>query len=97
MCAVKCEFIWLRRLLHDAREEKKEVTVIKCDNQSSIKLVNNPVFHKNLKHIDTQFHFVRENVQSKENFIEYCKTCDNVAAIFTKPLKKVKLNCLGGC
>ena len=72
------------------QEEQKETTIIKCDNQSSIKLANNPMFHKNMKHIDTQFHFVREKVQSKEIFIKYCKTCDNMADIFTKPLGKVK-------
>eukprot|EP00253_Pinus_taeda_P030305 PITA_30305 len=95
-CAMTCESIWLRRLPHDAREENKEVIVIKCDNQSSIKLANNPVFHKNTKHIDTQFHFVREKVQSKEIFAEYCKTCDNMADIFTKPLGEVKFELFGG-
>lgn len=96
LCTMTCEVIWLRRLLHDAREEKKEVSVIKCDNHSSIKLANNPVFHKNTKHIDTQFHFVREKVYSKEIFIEYYKACDNVADIFTKPLVKVKFELFRG-
>jgi len=57
--ATTCEVVWLRRLLHDVEEEQKDPTIIKCDNQSSIKLANNPAFHKNTKHIDTQFHFVR--------------------------------------
>jgi len=48
------------------------------------------MFHKNTKHIDTQFHFVREKVQSKEIHLVYCNTCDNVADIFTKPLGKIK-------
>lgn len=90
MCATTCEAVWLRRLLHDAGEEKEVATVIKCDNQISIKLSNNPVFHKNTKNIDTQFHFVREKVQSKEINIEYCSTCDNDADIFTKPLGRIK-------
>lgn len=90
MYVTTCEAVWLRRLLHDAREEKKVATVIKCDNQISIKLANNPVFHKNTKNIDTQFHFVREKVQSKEINIEYCSTCDNVVDIFTKPLGRIK-------
>eukprot|EP00253_Pinus_taeda_P004089 PITA_04089 len=90
MCAATCEAVWLRRLLLDAGEEQKVATMIKCDNQSSIKLVNNPLFHKNTKHIDTQFHFVREKIQSKEIHIEYCNSCDNVADIFTKPLSRIK-------
>ncbi len=90
MCATMCEAIWLQLLLQDVGEEQTDATKIRCDNQSSIKLANNLVFHRNTKHIDTQFHFVREKVQSKEIHLVYCKTCDNVADIFTKPLVKVK-------
>eukprot|EP00253_Pinus_taeda_P005442 PITA_05442 len=90
LCAATCEAIWLRRLLKDVGKEKKQPTSIKSDNQSTIKLAYNPVFHKNTKHIDTQFHFVREKIQSTEIAVEYCKTCDNVADIFTKPLARVK-------
>ena len=90
LCAATCEAIWLRRLLKDAGKEQKNPTSIKSDNQSTIKLAYNLVFHKNTKHIDTQFHFVREKIQSKEIVVEYCKTCDNVADIFTKPLARVK-------
>lgn len=90
VCATTCEVIWLRRILHDAWEEQKDDMVIKCDNQSSIKLENNPVFHKNTKHIDTWFHFVTEKVQSKQFFIEYCNTYEYAIDIFTKPLGKLK-------
>eukprot|EP00253_Pinus_taeda_P028975 PITA_28975 len=96
LCAATCEVIWLRRLLNDAREQKKESTIIKIDNQSTIKLAYNPIFHKNTKHIDTQFHFVREKLQSKEICVEYCKTCDNMANIFTKPLGHVKFELFRG-
>ena len=54
------------------------------------------MFHKNTKHIDTQFHFVREKVQSKEIHLEYCNTCDNVADIFTKPLDEARFVNLRG-
>ena len=64
--------------------------MIRCDNQSTIKLGNNPVCHARSKHIDTQYHFVREKVQSKEIALIYCNTNENVADIFTKPLGKAK-------
>eukprot|EP00253_Pinus_taeda_P019289 PITA_19289 len=92
MCAATCEAVWLYRILQDAREEKTKAMVINCNNQSSIKLAYNPVFHKNTKHIDTQFHFVREKVQSKEICVEYCNSCDNMADIFTKPLGRLKFD-----
>ena len=58
LCVAKCEATLLRRLLHDEGDEQKETTTIKSDNQSTIKLAYNLVFHKNTKHIDTQFHFI---------------------------------------
>eukprot|EP00253_Pinus_taeda_P030984 PITA_30984 len=91
ICAATCKVVWLWRLLQDVGEEQTIATTIKCDNKSSIKLSNNLVFQKNTKNIDTQFHFVREKVKSKEIHLEYCNTCDNVADIFTKPLGKVKI------
>lgn len=96
LCAATCEAIWLRRLLSDAGEGQKAATSIKTDNQSTIKLAYNPVFHKNTKHIDTQFHFVREKIQSKEICVDYCNTCDNLADIFTKPLGRIEFELLRG-
>eukprot|EP00253_Pinus_taeda_P022894 PITA_22894 len=62
LCAAMCEAIWLRRLLNDVGKEHKNSTSIKSDNQSTIKLAHNPMFHKNTKHIDTQLHFIREKI-----------------------------------
>ena len=64
--------------------------MIKCDNQSSIKMANNSIYHARTKHVDAQFHFVREKLQSNEISLMYCNTCENTADIFTKPLGKVK-------
>jgi hypothetical protein len=88
LCSATCEEIWLRRILEDVGENKKVQTIIKCDNQSSIKLANNPVYHARSKHNETHYHFVRENIQSNEIDVLYCNTNDNVVDIFTNPLGK---------
>jgi hypothetical protein len=90
LCATTFEVVWLRRILEDVGEEQKEPIMIKCDNQSSIKLANNPIFHARTKHVDAQFHFVREKLQSIEIDLMYCNTCENATDIFTKPLGKIK-------
>lgn len=41
----------LRIILEDVGEVKKHPTIIKCDNQSTIKLANNLVYHAISKHI----------------------------------------------
>ena len=60
MCVATCKAVWLWRILQNVGKEQRYATTIKCDNQSSIKLANNPVFHRNTKHIDTQFHIFME-------------------------------------
>ena len=58
-----CEAIWLRNLLVALFGQKVETTVIHCDNQSCIKLSENPVFHDRSKHIDIRYHFIRDCVK----------------------------------
>jgi len=62
-------------------------TEIYCDNKSAIALSKNPVFHGRSKHIDIRFHKIRELIAEKEVVIEYCPTEEQIADIFTKPLK----------
>eukprot|EP00253_Pinus_taeda_P028810 PITA_28810 len=90
LCSVTCEVIWLRRIRKDVGETQQAPTLIRGDNQSTIKLANNPIYHARTKHIDTQHHFVREKLKSKEIDISSCNTNENVADIFTKPLGKAK-------
>jgi hypothetical protein len=54
-----CEAIWLRKLLVGLFGQELSPTVIDCDNQSCIKLSENPVLHDRLKHIEDKYHFVR--------------------------------------
>ena len=45
-----CEGMWLRKLLAGLFEYELEATVVHCDNQSGIRLSENPVFHDRNKH-----------------------------------------------
>jgi hypothetical protein len=51
-CSTSCEAIWLRKLLTGLFDMDMEATVILCDNQSSIKMIENHVFHDKSKHIE---------------------------------------------
>jgi hypothetical protein len=39
------EAVWLRKLVYGLFGDKLETTMVHCDNQSCIKLTENPVFH----------------------------------------------------
>ena len=56
-----CEEIWLKRLLKDFNEPVDEPIRIYCDNQSSIQLARNSVFHAQTKHIEVHYHYIREH------------------------------------
>jgi histone deacetylase 1/2 len=57
-----------------------------CDNIGAKYLSANSVFHARTKHIEVDYHFVRERVANKLLQIEYIPTGDQVADGFTKAL-----------
>jgi hypothetical protein len=61
-----------------------------CDNLRSKYLSANPVFHDRTKHIEIDFHFVRERVTRKQLVVRFLPTKDQVADGFTKALPHVK-------
>ena len=85
-----CEAIWIRRLLGELRILSDKPTNIYCDNQSSIKLCYNPVFHEKSKHFQIDFHFTRQQVEDNTIKVEFISSKDQPADILTKPLGRVK-------
>lgn len=58
------------------------------DNQSAIKLIRNPEFHKRSKHVDIRYHFIREKYMSQDIDLEFVPSKDQLADILTKILSK---------
>ena len=57
-----------------------------CDNESAIKIANNPVQHSRTKHIDIRHHFLRDHEAKGDITLTYVRTDKQLADIFTKPL-----------
>ena len=89
LTSATCEAIWLRHILEYVGTQQIEATRIQCDNQSSIKLAHNLVYHARSKHIELHHHFVREKIESQEIELIYCNTSENVADVFTKPVGRI--------
>lgn len=88
------EAIWLRKLLSNIKCPCVGATIIKVDNQSAIKLVKNPEFHKRTKHIDIKYHYIREKFAEGSIIIEYVPTEFQKADIFTKALPRNRFKML---
>lgn len=86
VCA--CQAIWFKRILEELGCDAGGSMEILCDNTSTIKLSKNPVFHGRCKHIGVRFHFLRDLVKEGVIRLEHCGTQEQVADIFTKPLKR---------
>jgi hypothetical protein len=86
-----CEALWLRKLFLGLFDKELEATVIHCNNQSCIRLSENPVFHDRSKHIDIHFDFIRDCVQRGVVRLQYTQTNDQMVDIFTKALRRQKI------
>ncbi|CAL2249462.1 unnamed protein product [Prunus armeniaca] len=80
------DLAWVRQVLLDLKVFLPQPPTIHCDNLSALALSSNPVYHSQIKHLDIDFHFVRERVQKKDLIMQYIPTEEQVADIFTKEL-----------
>jgi hypothetical protein len=80
------EVIWLQYLLTDLQIPTTYAPIIWCDNLGATYLAANPVFHARTKHIEIDYHFVRDRVAKKEIQIRFISSKDQLADVFTKPL-----------
>ena len=93
-CEAAKEAVWLKRLMKNAMPEWNESIPLMCDNQSTIQLIRNPVFHQRTKHIDVKYYFVRERQEAGDVDFAYISTNDQLADPLTKILPNPRFSSL---
>lgn len=83
------EVLFFSYLLRDLGADNIK-PILRTDSQGCIQVSKDPAKHWKLKHIDTQYYFVRDHMQEGDIRIEYVGTTDNIADILTKPLRGVE-------
>ncbi|KAK2989892.1 hypothetical protein RJ640_019475 [Escallonia rubra] len=86
IATVASELEWLKSLLSELHLAPSTPPKLWCDNMGSVYLSLNPVFHARTKHVEIDYHFVRERVARKALDVRFISTVDQPADIFTKPL-----------
>ena len=90
MAAAVQEALYLKQLLEDFGIQQKRPIAIAEDNQSCIRLCQNPVMHKRSKHIETKFHFIRDKTEDGTISIHYVPTDKNGSGHLHKVLTRFK-------
>ena len=62
LASVAAELCWIRMLLKYLGVFLRAAPILWCDNVSTLAIASNPVFHARIKHIEVDYHFVRERV-----------------------------------
>jgi hypothetical protein len=57
--------IWIHTLLNELQISLPCAPTLFCDNIGAIYLTSNPIYHASTKHIEIDYHFVRDQVTDK--------------------------------
>ena len=95
------ELKWLHSLFCELGVSISSPPTIWCDNIGTTYLSSNPVFHARTKHVEIDFHFVRDMIANKSISVRFLCSKDQLADLLTKPISssrflllRTKLNVL---
>jgi hypothetical protein len=79
------QLLWMRQTLRDFGYNQSKVPLL-CDNESAIRMADNPVEHSRTKHKDIRHHFLRDHQQKGDIEVFHVSSENQLADIFAKPL-----------
>ncbi|GAA0154068.1 hypothetical protein LIER_12156 [Lithospermum erythrorhizon] len=83
LATTACELKWRSYLFKDLQLPLSLLIPLRCDNQLAVHIVENVVFHERTKHLEIDFHLVRN--QYKDDFLLPAHVTP-LADVFIKPL-----------
>lgn len=75
--------MWIQILLREIGLQSPTMAKLWCDNMGVKYMSANPIFHARTKHIEVDYHFVRERVARRLLDIDFVPSIDQVADGFT--------------
>jgi hypothetical protein len=92
MSLTTAELFWLRMLFKELGIVLHTAPILWCDNVSALALASNLVYHARTKHIEVDYHFIREKVVNGDILVKFISTLDQTADIFTKGLSSARFS-----
>ena len=94
MAQFTCEILWINHLLKKVGMDVVSPAKLWCDNQATLHIASNPVYHERTKHIEVDCHFIREKIQENLISTSYVKTGEQLSDLFTKALNGSRIEYL---
>ncbi|KAF5450323.1 hypothetical protein F2P56_030684 [Juglans regia] len=94
LAMVVAELYWIQMLLKDLHIPLFSPPTVWYDNQSALALAANLAYHARTKHIEVDFHFIREEVVNGDVKLCYIFTIDQIGDLFTKGLSSARFQML---
>lgn len=85
-CSAAKDAVWIRLFLTEIGMPPQSPTPLFIDNSGSLRLTQDNTLHNRTKHIDVQYHYVRELVEQGVIAPAHVPTDKNISDIFTKAL-----------
>ncbi|KAJ4767896.1 Gag/pol [Rhynchospora pubera] len=80
------ELVWVQYILRELHVPLFQPLVLWCDNIGATYLASNQMFHARTKHVEIDFHFIRERVVNKQLMVKFIPSKDQIADGLTKGL-----------
>jgi hypothetical protein len=85
------DIIWIQTLLKELQVASPPHAKVWVDNMGAKYVAFNPIFHGRMKHVEVDYHFIRERVAKRLLEVDYVPRGDQTADGFTKGLTVRKL------
>lgn len=89
MALIVIELYWLRMWFKELQMPLLSAPCLWADNIGALSLSSNHLLHARTKHIEVDYHFIREKILNKNIIARYISTYDQPFDIFTKGLSSI--------
>ena len=80
------ELLWIKNLLQELKISLTSLMKLYCDNKAACNIAHNPVQHDRTKHVETDKHFIKEQLEVKIIEVPDVRSQDQLADILTKTI-----------
>ncbi|KAM1636422.1 hypothetical protein PS2_014036 [Malus domestica] len=84
---------WFRRIFRDLHLPLTSPQLW-CDSINALVVASNPVYQTRMRHVEVDYHYVREKVVHKELVVGYVATTNQLADLLTKGLSPTRFHYL---